>query len=218
MRFLKEIQGHMRLHASGDRHQIRQEYLPLLWQKLVNYLNVNGKEGVPDIIPLMDSYFLTKDDWDAIVELGVGPMSEDKVRLDTQTKATFTRLYNSQSHPLPFMRSSQVLAPKKAKREVPDLEEAIGTSDEGEAVMGSDDEGKMEDEEEELDLKKDKYVKAPKKKKTTAAKKDEGAKAANGRGKGKGKGRVKEETGEDEESEEEVKKPSKGKGRPRKKA
>lgn len=215
MRFLKEIQGHMRLHASGDRHQIRLEYLPLLWQKLVNYLNVNGKEGVPDIIPLMDSYFLTKDDWDAIVELGVGPMNEIQVKLDTQTKATFTRLYNQQSHPLPFMKASQVLAPKKVKRDAPDLEEAIEESDEGDA---SDVEGKGDDEEEELDLKKDKYVKAPSKKKA-AAKKDEGAKGVRAKGKGKGKGKVKEESEVEEESEEEVKKlPPKSKGgRPKKK-
>lgn len=216
MRLLKEIQGHMRLHASGDRHQIRQEYLPLLWQKLVNYLNVKGKEGVPDIIPLMDSYFLTKDDWDAIVELGVGPMNENQVKLDTQTKATFTRMYNQQSHPLPFMKASQVLAPKKVKKDAPDLEEAIEESDDGDA---SDVEGKGDDEEEELDLTKDKYVKAPSKKKA-AAKRDEGTTAAKGKAKGKGKGKAKAESEVDEESEQEIKKPtpkSKG-GRPRKKA
>ncbi|KAL9025561.1 MAG: hypothetical protein Q9196_005636 [Gyalolechia fulgens] len=219
MRFLKEIQGHMRLHASGDRHQIRQEYLPLLWQKLVNHLNIKGKEGVPDIIPLMDSYFLTKDDWDAIVELGVGPMNENQVRLDTQTKATFTRMYNQHSHPLPFMKASQVMAPKKTKKEVPDLEEAMGSSDEGEAVA-SDEEGKGEEEEEELDLKKDKYVKAPSKKKATT-KKDEGAKGGKGKGRGKGKEKGKEEGGDDEMGEEEMKTappPNKGKGgRPKKK-
>ncbi|KAL8908048.1 MAG: hypothetical protein Q9207_001027 [Kuettlingeria erythrocarpa] len=216
MRLLKEIQGHMRLHASGDRHQIRQEYLPLLWQKLVNYLNVKGKEGVPDIIPLMDSYFLTKDDWDAIVELGVGPMNESQVKLDTQTKATFTRMYNQQSHPLPFMKASQVLVPKKVKKDAPDLEEAIEESDEEDA---SDVEGKGDEEEEELDLKKDKYVKAPSKKKA-AAKKDDGT-AAKGKAKGKRRGKAKDESEVDEENEQGIRKPtskSKGGGRPRKKA
>lgn len=222
MRLLKEIQGHMRLHASGDRHQIRQEYLPLLWQKLVNYLNVNGKDGVPDIIPLMDSYFLTKDDWDAVVELGVGPMNESQVKLDTQTKATFTRMYNQQNHPLPFIRASQVMAPKKVKKDVPDLEEAMGSSDEGDAAGVSDEEGKVDDEQE-LDLKKDKYVKAPSKKKMTAAKKGEGAKTGMGKGKAKAKGKFADENQDDQEGEEESKKPplrgpTKGKGgRPKKK-
>ena len=41
----------------------------------------------------MDSYFLTKDDFDAILELGVGPMDQEKVKIETQAKATFTRLY-----------------------------------------------------------------------------------------------------------------------------
>ncbi|KAL8740266.1 MAG: hypothetical protein Q9190_007014, partial [Brigantiaea leucoxantha] len=76
LRFIKELQGHMRLRSSGDRHQIRQEYLPLLWQKLVKYLDTQGKDAVPDVITLMDSYYLTRDDWDALVELGVGPMDE----------------------------------------------------------------------------------------------------------------------------------------------
>ncbi|KAL8818718.1 MAG: hypothetical protein Q9223_002713 [Gallowayella weberi] len=217
-RFIKEIQGHMRLRASGDRHQIRQEYLPLLWQKLVNYLNVEGKDGVADVISLMDSYFLTKDDWDALVELGVGPMNESQVRFDTQTKATFTRMYNQQSHPLPFMKASQVVAPKKTKKDVPDLEEAIDGSEEGE-----DEEVKADEEEEELDLKKDKYVKAPKAKRAPANK---DTKSGKGKAKAKGKGKGKEDSDEAEDddvkSEPDLKKgqpAAKGKpGRPKKKA
>ncbi|KAI4105814.1 MAG: hypothetical protein L6R37_002561 [Teloschistes peruensis] len=198
MRFIKEIQGHMRLRASGDRYQIRQEYLPLLWQKLVNQLNVNGKDGVSDVISLMDSYFLTRDDWDAIVELGVGPMNENNVRLNTQTKATFTRMYNQQSHPLPFMKASQVLQPKKIKRDVPDLEEAIEDSDDG-AAAASEEERKGE-EEEALDLKKDKYVKAPSKKKESAKQKDETSKVkAEGKGKGMGKGKDKSDDEDDDD-------------------
>lgn len=91
-RQVKEIQGHMRLRASGDRHEIRQQYLPLLWANLVKKLEVEGKEAVPNVIELMDSYFLTKDDWDAIMDLGVGPMAADTVKIETQAKSTFTRL------------------------------------------------------------------------------------------------------------------------------
>jgi replication factor C subunit 1 len=35
---------------------------------------------------------LTKDDWDAILELGVGEADQDKVKIDSQAKSTFTRL------------------------------------------------------------------------------------------------------------------------------
>ena len=91
-RYVKEIQSHMRLRSSGDRHEIRQQYLPVLWTQLVKRLEKEGKECVDEVIDLMDSYFLTKEDWDAILELGLGPQDMDGVKLETQTKATFTRL------------------------------------------------------------------------------------------------------------------------------
>ena len=202
MRYIKEIQGHMRLRASGDRHEIRQQYLPLLWFKLIREMRDHGKDSVEDIIELMDSYFLTKDDWDAILELGVGPMNMEDMKLDSQTKAAFTRLYNQKSHPLPFMKASQVVAPKNMKKVKPDLEEALDESDENDVAFVESEAGE-EDDEEALDLKKDKFVKVPKAKKAAAPK-----------GKGSSK---KAKAGEDDgdemgESEEDVKS-KKGKGR-----
>jgi replication factor C subunit 1 len=91
-RMVKEIQAHMRLRSSGDRHEVRQQYVPVLWNKLCKRLEEEGKDSVPDIIDLMDSYFLTKDDFDAIIELGVGPMEQGELKIGTQSKSTFTRL------------------------------------------------------------------------------------------------------------------------------
>jgi replication factor C subunit 1 len=91
-RMVKEIQAHMRLRCSGDRHEVRQQYIPVLWTELVQKLQKEGKDAVPAVIDLMDSYFLTKDDFDAIMELGVGPMDQEKIKIETQAKATFTRL------------------------------------------------------------------------------------------------------------------------------
>ncbi|KAF2865366.1 replication factor RFC1 C terminal domain-containing protein [Massariosphaeria phaeospora] len=199
-RMVKEIQSHMRLRCSGDRHEVRQQYIPIFWDQLVKKLSEEGKEAVPELIELMDSYFLTRDDFDAIMELGVGSMAQEKVKIETQAKATFTRLYNQQSHPLPFMKAANTAAPKKAAKEKPDLEEAIEASDEGEVVEEAKDE-------EEADLTKDKYVKQPKKK--AAAKKVQPQKS-------KGKKRAAADDDEDE-SEEDVKPTAKGKGRPKKK-
>jgi replication factor C subunit 1 len=81
----------MRLRASGDRHEIRQQYLPLLWNRIIKRLE-EGKDVVEDVIDLMDSYCLTKDDWDALLELGLGPMDMANIKIGSQTKATFTRL------------------------------------------------------------------------------------------------------------------------------
>ena len=157
---------------------------------------------MPAIIELMDSYYLTKDDWDAILELGVGDMDMEHMKIDSQSKSTFTKTYNQMSHPLPYMKASQIVAPKKKGKERPDLEEALDESDSG-ADTG-DDEAVLDDDEP-LDLKKDKYVKAPKKKPAKAA-----AKGA----KGKGKGKVKEEDDDmDVDDEEEDVKPAKGKGK-----
>ncbi|ETN43692.1 uncharacterized protein HMPREF1541_02851 [Cyphellophora europaea CBS 101466] len=215
-RFVKEIQGHMRLRTAADRNEIRQQYLPALWHSTVGRLLKVGKDAVPDMIDFMDSYYLTKDDYDAIIELGVGPMQgegDESVlkNMESATKATFTRMYNQQSHPMPFVKASTVGGVSKAagmKREKPDLEEAIEDEDEAlEEVVDDADEDDAE-----IDLKKDKYIKAPKKKgaakggakrkKAAAAdedddvddedvkpaKKGRGGGAA-GRGRGRGRGR-----------------------------
>lgn len=185
----------MRLRSSGDRDEIRQQYMPLVWEKVVRRLMNEGKDSVDEVIDFMDAYFLTREDWDALLELGLGPMDESTVKLETQTKAAFTRVYNQRSHPLPFMKASNVVATKKMPKEKPDIEDAIDESDEEEVVV--EEEAKNEDESEELDLKKDKYVSLPKKKGASASKGKKGKPAA----------------GDDEPDEDEEKKPKKGKGR-----
>lgn len=90
-RFVREIHSHMRLKSSGDHHEIRQQYLPVLWHRLVKRLEAEGKDAVDDVIDLMDSYFLTREDFDSIKELGVGYQSEDLIKMETQAKAAFTR-------------------------------------------------------------------------------------------------------------------------------
>jgi len=166
----------MRLRASGDRHEVRQQYLPALWNKTVRVLRDEGKESAQMVIDFMDSYFLTKDDFDSIIELGVDGMEEKNAKIESQTKATFTRLYNSQSHPVPFMKASSVVAPKAVKKVQPDLEEAVDESD-GDDILA---EGDTKEEDDEMDLKKDKYIRPPKK---TASK------PAGDKSKSKGKGK-----------------------------
>lgn len=167
---------------------------------------MQGKDGVADIIELMDSYYLTKEDWDAILELGVGPMDMENVKIESQSKTAFTRTYNQMAHPLPYMKASQVVDPKKKSKERPDLEEAIDESDSG--LSSGEDEAVLEnDDDEPLDLKKDKYIAAPKKKKA--------AKKASAKGKNKVKN---ENEDDDDESEEEVKpqKSARGRGKAKK--
>ncbi|USW48066.1 Putative BRCT domain, AAA+ ATPase domain, ATPase, AAA-type, core, replication factor C subunit 1 [Septoria linicola] len=197
-RFIKEIQGHMRLRVTADKNEIRQTYLPMLFEKLVKRLEAEGKEAVPDIIELMDSYYLTKEDWDAILELGVGKADMEGIKIETQAKATFTRQYNQMSHPLPFMKASQIVAPTKAPaKEKPDLEEAFEES----ADEAVDEIAVKKEEDDANDLSKDKYVKQPKKRKAAATK--------------AGASKKKKTAKDDDDDEEEEEKPKKGKGKAR---
>jgi replication factor C subunit 1 len=79
---------------------------------------------------------------------------------------------------MPFMKASNVVAPAKATKEMPDLEEAIEESDSGEVLV----ETPEDNEDEDMDISKDKYIKKPKAKKATVkkpagkkAKKNDGA-------------------------------------------
>lgn len=78
--------------------------------------------------------------------------------------------YNARSHPMPFMQAGGAApAAKAAPKEVPDLEEAIEESDDAEVLIDP-----AQDEDEDVDISKDKYIKKPKKKaapRKTAAKK-----------------------------------------------
>ena len=90
-RYIREIHSHMRLRSSGDHNEVRQQYFPVLWKQTVDRLQNDGTEAVGEVIDLMDSYFLTREDFDAIQELGVGPMTDERVKIETKTKAAFTR-------------------------------------------------------------------------------------------------------------------------------
>ncbi|KAL1901391.1 DNA replication factor C complex subunit Rfc1 [Sporothrix stenoceras] len=172
-RLLREIHSHMRLRASGDHNEVRQQYLPVLWYQLIKQLENEGKDAIDDVIELMDQYYLTREDVDAIRELGLGYMSEDKVNIDTQTKAAFTRKYNGMAHPVPFMKATNnVTVAKKSARDAPDLEEAIEEEDDADVVAEP-----VDEEDEELDLKKDKYIMKPKAKPKRAAPKKKAAAA-----------------------------------------
>ncbi|CAK7223553.1 DNA replication factor C complex subunit Rfc1 [Sporothrix curviconia] len=174
-RLLREIHSHMRLKASGDHNEVRQQYLPVLWYRLIKQLENEGKEAIDGVIELMDNYYLTREDIDAIRELGLGPMSEDTLHIDSQTKSAFTRIYNGMAHPVPFMKATNnVTVARKSARDAPDLEEAIEEEDDADVVAEP-----VDDDDEELDLKKDKYIKQPKAKaKRAAPKKTAKAKAA----------------------------------------
>ena len=52
-----------------------------------------GQDAIGAVIETMDDYFLDKEDWDALVELGVGDRAEAGVlkKIPTAVKSSFTR-------------------------------------------------------------------------------------------------------------------------------
>jgi replication factor C subunit 1 len=94
LRLLREIQGHMRLRISGDRNEVRQAYMQTLFDRLVRRFAVDGAGAVDEIIGLMDEYYLTKEDFDSIVELALGGVGEGLMKeVSSNAKAAFTRKY-----------------------------------------------------------------------------------------------------------------------------
>ncbi|KAI6117459.1 replication factor RFC1 C terminal domain-containing protein [Pisolithus croceorrhizus] len=171
-RQLSDIQARMRLRVSGDKVEIRQSYVPALFPHLVKPLVTDGSDAVDNVIERMDEYYLTREDWDTIVELGVDENKDDVLKkIPTTTKTAFTKRYNAGEHPIAFHKAVDLgKVPKKITGgTVPDLEEAFELDDELADV--SDEETKKSSEDQ--DIGSDKLIVSKSKK------------AARGKGKGK---------------------------------
>ncbi|KDR74292.1 hypothetical protein GALMADRAFT_71171, partial [Galerina marginata CBS 339.88] len=130
-RQLGDVQIRMRLKVSGNKSEIRQSYIPALFPHIIQPLMDVGASAVPEVIEQMDGYYLSKEDWDTIVELGVDEKKDDSVlkKISSATKTTLTKKYNSTEHPIPFHKAQDLgKVPKKlAGGPAPDLEEAYAS-------------------------------------------------------------------------------------------
>ena len=102
----------MRLKVSADKLELRQSYLPSLFPYVVKPLMDHGtvrrgmsslcylsglnftlQGAVDEVIERMDEYFLSREDWDTVVELGVDDHRDDHIlkKIPTATKTAFTR-------------------------------------------------------------------------------------------------------------------------------
>jgi replication factor C subunit 1 len=151
MRLLKEIHMHMRLHISSDKQEIRLNYMPALIPRLTVPLIKSGSLAIDGVISLMDEYYLSKDDWEAMLELSLGPFALDAVmkKIPTAVKTAFTRKYNKGVHLTPFSltATSGKLAKVTASAKV-QFEEAMDLEEDNE-----------EEEEQDDDIEIDKMVK-----------------------------------------------------------
>jgi replication factor C subunit 1 len=96
-RLLREIQGHIRLRISGDRNEVRQSYIQTLFDRLVRRFAKDGSSAIEDMIALMDEYYLTREDFDSIIEISLGPNNGEALmkEVPSNTKTAFTKKYGS---------------------------------------------------------------------------------------------------------------------------
>jgi replication factor C subunit 1 len=90
-------------HISGSQEDVRKAYLPALRGPLLRPLRERGADGIEEVIAQMDAYSLSKDDFDAIMELQLLPPggTPDITAVPSAVKASLTRKYN-QSHQAGF--------------------------------------------------------------------------------------------------------------------
>jgi len=126
-RCLHEVYSHACQKISSNMDEFRQEYIPSLSHSLLMPLLKNGADGISNVIEEMDSYYISKEDFDMIMEMGVGDKSGEKLlkQVDTNVKRTFTRLYNKESHPTSFIAPLAISKKGKTERLIPDAEEIV---------------------------------------------------------------------------------------------
>lgn len=169
-RLLQELQYHTRLRTFSDKKSFRLDYIPLFIEKLTEPILKYQDEGIESVIDIMDYYYLTKEDWDSIVDFGVGPLKSDNYlkKISTKTKTTFTRKYNASSHPTAIYKTGNSVTGRGSgggKQKV-DYEDVIEDD-----TTGKDEQDDEEVDDDKIDAKKDKLIKEVKSKKKAAPKK-----------------------------------------------
>lgn len=164
-RLLQELQYHTRLRTSTDKVELRLEYIPLLTHKLTDSIINQGDSGIDETIDIMDYYYLTKEDWDGIVDFGVGNNKGEAIlkKIPTKLKTSFTRKYNSTTHPTAIYKTGNSVGGRASASTKVDYEDVI----EDDTVK---DEEIDEPESDKID-KKDKLIKEVKPRKAPAKKK-----------------------------------------------
>ncbi|KAG5513903.1 hypothetical protein PMAC_000525 [Pneumocystis sp. 'macacae'] len=135
IKYLQSIQAHMSLKTTGSNSEIRKFYIPLLFDLLLRKLQTKGQDAIPNIIELMDEYFLSKEHSEYILELGIGPNNGNLLKIPAQIKTSFTK------HTITTNKSS-------TKYNVPDLEDVLETNPEEPEELNSESD----------DPKKDKFI------------------------------------------------------------
>jgi replication factor C subunit 1 len=120
-RLLKELNYDTKLRTFTDATELRLEYIPVLVKRLLKPV----LEGdIPAAMEILDHYYLSKTDWDSLMEftIGVDDTTASLKKIPASAKSKFTRLYNKEIHPVAIYRAGMfdVTKGKKKKDEEED--------------------------------------------------------------------------------------------------
>ncbi|SCV03207.1 LAMI_0H06304g1_1 [Lachancea mirantina] len=152
-RLLQELQYHTRLTTSTNKIGLRLEYMSTLKRRLLDPLVKQGSDGISGVIELMDDYYLSKEDWDSVMDFMIGSDKTDMIikKIPTAVKSGFTRSYNASTHPVAIYRTGSTTSIGGKSKATPDFEDVVDADDE---LPPADEEPK-----EDTDFKKDKLIK-----------------------------------------------------------
>lgn len=138
-RIVQNLQYHTCTRTSTNNVDLRLDYVSLLRNKLLKPLVNKGADGIPDVLAFMDEYYLTKEDFDNILELQVnGSMKvvDEYKSVPTAVKSVFTRKYNSYVHPTVIYKTGDSVG-KTTKKSSNDDGDDDGDDDEEDEDDGS---------------------------------------------------------------------------------
>ncbi|XP_076992731.1 replication factor C subunit 1 isoform X2 [Tamandua tetradactyla] len=102
-RIVQDLALHMSLRTYSSKRTINMDYLSHIRDALVQPLISQGVEGVKDVVVLMDTYYVMKEDFENIMEISSwGGKPSPFSKLDPKVKAAFTRAYNKEAHLTPY--------------------------------------------------------------------------------------------------------------------
>lgn len=92
----------MRLVTAASRFEVREQYIPYFFPRLIKPLldakqSGNTDNAVTAIVDFMDDYYLTIEDRETILELGMDQNNGEELskKIPTAAKSAFTRKYNA---------------------------------------------------------------------------------------------------------------------------
>ncbi|XP_045406496.1 replication factor C subunit 1 isoform X2 [Lemur catta] len=102
-RIVQDLALHMSLRTCSSKRTVNMDYLSHMRDALVQPLTSQGVEGVQEVVALMDSYYLMKEDFENIMEISSwGGKPSPFSKLDPKVKAALTRAYNKEAHLAPY--------------------------------------------------------------------------------------------------------------------